>query len=60
MGIEHQRPSTKGQQEAKQQQQDFLDTQDLAANLFEQGLVKDQAILDLQELVVQLFEGRVE
>jgi hypothetical protein len=38
-------------------QQALLDTQELAAMLFEQNLALNAALLDTQELVAELFEG---
>lgn len=36
---------------------ELLDTQDMAAKLFEQSATKDQQILDLQTMVAQLVEN---
>jgi hypothetical protein len=36
---------------------ELLDTQDMAAKLFEQSAAKDQQILDLQTMVAQLVEN---
>ena len=40
-------------------QKDLLDSQQLAATLYEQNAAKDQAISDLQQLTAAIYEGSV-
>ena len=50
------RPKTLAQKQQEQAQSDLLDTQTMAADLFEQNTAKDQQILDLQTIVATLTE----
>jgi len=56
LGIKQERPKTKDQKTLAQAQSDLLDTQTMAADLFEQNTAKDQQILDLQTIVATLTE----
>ncbi|BBB91069.1 MAG TPA: hypothetical protein PKA28_10905 [Methylomusa anaerophila] len=59
MGQRMNRESTAAEKEAKSQKQELLDTQELAADLYEQNLALQNQLLDTQELLAQVIEGGV-
>lgn len=57
MGLIFKKPKSKTERELQQAKKDLLDTQEMAADLFEQNIELQNQFLDLAEILAMQAEG---
>lgn len=57
MGLIFKKPKSKTERELQQAKKDLLDTQEMAADLFEQNMELQNQFLDLAEILAMQAEG---